>query len=186
MGEEPSRDDFDTDVLNIHFQTLRSPLSEEFLSLKERPGYLRLKGYESLSSWNKQVLVARRQQSFHYIATTCIEYEPASFQNMAGLICYYDTRNFYYIHISFDEEIGIYLDIMTCIAGNFDYPLNEKIIINGVKRCYLRAIVDYDNLVFLYSLDEKNWKKIGNNFDSSTLSDEFDTIDIYRILQEPL
>ena len=53
---EPARDDFDSDKLNIHFQTPRIPLGEEMLTLKERAGFLRLKGMESLSSRHHQSL----------------------------------------------------------------------------------------------------------------------------------
>ena len=62
--KEPSRDDFNSDILNAHFATLRIPLDEDILSLKERPGNLRLKGAESLGSRHRQSLVARRQQAF--------------------------------------------------------------------------------------------------------------------------
>ena len=46
----PVQDDFDGDSLNIHFQTLRIPLGEDVLSLKDRPGHLRLYGHHSLAS----------------------------------------------------------------------------------------------------------------------------------------
>jgi len=90
--EESVRDDFDWDKLDLNFQTLRIPLGEDTMSLTERPGFLRLKGRESLSSRHHQSLVARRQQSFHYTAETCLEFEPENFKEMAGLICMYDTE----------------------------------------------------------------------------------------------
>ena len=36
------KDDFDTETLNINYQTLRVPLAKEDMSLTERPGHLRL------------------------------------------------------------------------------------------------------------------------------------------------
>ena len=138
------------------------------------PDYLRLKGGESLSSFHKQALLARRQQSFFYTAETCLEYEPDSIQQMAGLICIYDNTNFYYLHVTTDEKLGKCLDIITCTAGEFDFPLAEKISLSDGGRCYLRARVDYDKLVFSYSEDGNNWTEIRQIFDASTLSDEFD------------
>ena len=170
----PERDDFDGEELDINFQTLRLPITDDLLSLKERPGYLRLKGWGSLSSFNKQALVARRQQAFRYEASTCMEYDPVTFQNMAGLICYYNTKNFYYLHMTHDDESGNYLDVMTCQAGVFDYPLDDRIIVNETKKIWLKACVDYDRLVFYYSLDGTNWSAIKTVFDASTLSDEFE------------
>ena len=172
--KEVTKDDFNSDKLNIHFQTLRIPLDEDSMSLKERPGYLRLKGRESLSSFHNQTLVARRQQSFCYTAMTSLEFEPDTFQHMAGLICFYDTRNFYYLHVTWDEEIGKCLDIMTCLKGDFNYPLDQKICIKDWKKCFLRVKVKYDKLFFSYSRNNLKWITIEQEFDSSTLSDEFD------------
>lgn len=171
--KEPARDDFNSGKLNIHFQSLRVDISD-LISLTERPGYLRMKGAESLSSYHKQSLLARRQQSFFYTAETCVEFEPDNFQQMAGLICMYDNTNFYYLHITTNEQNEKYLDIMTCLASNFAYPLNKTVLLKKNSRVYLRAEVDYDKLRFYYSEDGSNWQHIGQIFDASTLSDEFD------------
>ena len=68
-----------------HFQSLRVPITEEWLSPNVREGYLRLYGRESLSSFHEQSLIARRVQHFDIEATTCVEYSPTTFQQMAGL-----------------------------------------------------------------------------------------------------
>lgn len=169
---EPVRDDFDSEKLNIHFATLRIPLGEDMLSLKERQGYLRLKGKESLGSMHRQSLVARRQQAFRYTVTTCVEFEAESFQEMAGLICIYDKQNFYYLRISYDEGLGKCLGIITAQNNVFNQPVRD-VSIEGWNRVYLRATVDYDELRFYYSKDEVNWFPIEPILDSSTLSDEF-------------
>ena len=171
---EPVRDDFDSPKLNINLATLRIPLGEEMMSLKERPGFLRLKGKESLGSRHRQSLVARRQQSFRYTSTTCVEFEPECFQQMAGLICIYDTQNFYYLRISHDEEIGKCIGIITAQNNVYNQPVKDACI-EGWNRAYLRAVVDYDELKFSYSTDENKWIPIGPILDISTLSDEFCT-----------
>lgn len=169
---EKARDDFDSDKLNIHFATLRIPLGEDMMSLKERPGYLRLKGKESLGSRHKQSLVARRQQSFRYTAATCVEFAPECFQQMAGIICIYDRQNFYYLRISHDEELGKCIGIITAQNNVFSQPVQD-VSIEGWNKVYLRAAVDYDELRFYYSKDEENWIPLGSVMDASTLSDEF-------------
>jgi xylan 1,4-beta-xylosidase len=170
---ENTIDDFDDNELNIHFQTLRVPLGEDSLSLKERPGYLRLKGRESLSSKFHQSLVARRQQAFRYTAATVVEFEPETFQQMAGLVALYDDNNYFYLHITHHEEKGKILDILVCNAGEFNEPLREKVPINGWVQCYLKAEVDYHLLSFSFSSDGKEWIDIGPDFDASILSDEY-------------
>jgi xylan 1,4-beta-xylosidase len=170
---EPLKDHFDSKTLNIHFQTLRIPLGEDMLSLVERPGFLRLKGRESLSSLFKQSLVARRQQSFSYAASTCMEYEPCDIQQAAGLICIYDTMNFYYLHATFNENRGKCLNILVCSNNSFDYPIGDGIGIEGLERVYLKVVVDFSRLQFSFSKDESEWIEIGPVFDASTMSDEY-------------
>lgn len=170
---EKTRDHFDREALNINFQSLRVPLYDDSLSLKERLGFLRLKGRESLGSRFHQSLIARRQQAFHYTAGTAVEFEPDTFQQMAGLIVLYDINNYFYLNITFDEIKGKVLNIVTCDNGNFDEPLTEKVPLGDLKTCYLKAEVDYHMLQFYYSGTENEWDKIGNVFDASILSDEY-------------
>lgn len=166
-------DDFDSETLDMHFQTLRVPLGEETLSLRERKGYLTLKGRESLSSHFIQSLVARRQQAFCYTASTKMDFSPASFQQMAGLICIYDTQNFFYLHITHDGDKGKCLNILVCDDGDFNYPAGEPIILEEQKEIYLKAEVSFDQLQFSYSQDSQNWQKIGGVLDVSILSDDY-------------
>lgn len=170
----PARDDFNSTTLDMHFQTLRIPLDENSASLIERPGYLRLKGHESLSSCHHQSFIARRWQSFKFTASTCVEFEPDSHQQMAGLVCFYDTKNFFYLKISYDNNVGgKSLGIVTCDNGVFDQPLEHEICIKGWVRCYLKVMVDHDKLQFYYSSDEDTWIPLGPILDASQLSDEY-------------
>lgn len=170
---EPARDDFDSGVLNIHFQTLRQPLGEDILSLTDRPGYLRLKGRESLHSSHAQSLVARRQQSFVYTATTCVEFEPDTFQQMAGLVCLYNSSNYYYLCVTHDEAAGKCLSLLVRDNQQFDSGLEKPLPLKEGDRCYLRVKVSYDQLQFFYSLDGTAWIPVGGVYDASKLSDEY-------------
>ncbi len=171
---EPVRDNFDKDTLNIHFQTLRVKLDEDTISLKERPGFLRIKGRESLNSHHTQALVVRRQQSFFYTAETCVDFQPDTFQQMAGLICMYDNRNFYYIYITQEEDKGRCIDVISSKDGVTEFLLDEKLSIPNQEMYYFKANIHYDKLRFYHSADGKEWKQIGPAYDYSTLSDEFE------------
>lgn len=170
---EPTRDDFDGPELSVHFATLRNLADPSWLSLTDRPGYLRLKGRESLTSRHLQSLVVRRMQAFHCEASTCVEFEPEYFQQMAGLVCFYDTDNFYYLRISRDEMLGKSLGILSGIDGQFGEPMEEEVSIEGWTRCFLRVAINRDRLQFSYSPDGANWKSIGPVLDATTLADEF-------------
>ena len=119
------RDDFNSNILDIHFQTPRVPLDENAYSLNERPGFLRLKGGSSLQSRFNQVMIARRQQSFRYRATTLLEFNPDNFQQMAGLVCYYNTKLFHYLYMSLDELRG------TCLY--IQIKMDPKTLILSIK-----------------------------------------------------
>ncbi len=170
---EPARDDFDAPKLSPQWATLRLPPREETISLKDRPGFLRLKGRTFLNTRHEQALVARRQTAFSYDAVPCVEFEPKDFQQMAGLVCYYDTCNFYYLRLSHDEKLGKSLNIITADKGKYDHALAADVSVDGWKRVFLRAEVRREKLQFFYSKDGSAWAPIGPALDASKLSDDY-------------
>jgi len=169
----PVREDFDDQQLPIDFQWLRSPRPEEFFSLSARPGYLRLYGRESLGSLYHQSLVARRQQAHCYSAATCLDYEPDRYQQMAGLICYYNGNKFHYFYISYDDDLGKHLRIMSCLPDTSQSDVfSEPIPITTGKTVCLRIEMDYERLLFAYRYDNQDWQWMPGLFDASILSDE--------------
>ena len=170
--EKPSvRDDFDTEKLAIDFQSLRVPISDKWMSLKERTGFLRLKGKDSLSSTHEQSLIARRLQHFKAEVTTLIEFEPDCFQQMAGLVLYYNTGHYHYLHITKKENDKI-LSIIS--SNNFNKIEDEdKIVIPRNTSVTLKATVNFSELQFSYRLkDEDPFVTIGLVLDMSILSDD--------------
>ncbi|WP_199613833.1 glycoside hydrolase family 43 protein [Paenibacillus alkalitolerans] len=168
----PARDDFNRDTLGVDWSTLRVPADEAWLSLRERPGFLRLKGRESLISRHRQSLVARRQQAFNCTAETCVEFEPEQYQQMAGLILYYDTKDYIYLRITRDEEAGKCLGIIRSVGGRYDEPMDCDLPIEGVTRCGLRAVIEREFVQFWCSLDGSDWSPVGDKMDVAHLSDE--------------
>jgi len=172
---EPVRENFDSTNLPIHFQWLRSPYPEELFSLTERPGFLRLHGRESMGSLYRHALVARRQQSHCFSASTVVEFDPEHFQQMAGLVCYYNSTKLHYLHLTHDETLGKHLRVMSCIpdalmADAFTAPIP----IPSGKRVHLRAEVDFERLHFAYQVEgvDEDWRWLPEIFDASILSDE--------------
>lgn len=100
------RDDFTAPVLDPDYQSLRIPMTEHYLSLTERPGYLRMYGRSGLSSKFSQTLIAKRLTEYDMETSTKLEFEPEVFKQMAGLILMYDTDNYLYLHVSRDEDCG--------------------------------------------------------------------------------
>lgn len=171
----PEKDDFDSTELNINFQNLRIPLSEDVVSLKDRPGYLRLYGQQSLMSEFVQAHIARRWQSFEFDAETCVEYEPDSFQQFAGMANYYNTKHWSAFGVSWDEKYGRVLIAVNTDIGKTEYLFGDEPIPvpENVKKVYLKTEVRGIEYYYSYSFDSVNWIRINHTFDSAVLSDEY-------------
>ncbi|KWX86298.1 beta-xylosidase [Paenibacillus riograndensis] len=169
---EPQRDDFDGPELRSEWNTLRIPPDSSWLSLDERPGFLRLRGMESLSSLHRQSLVARRQQAFDIEAETLIDYDPESIQQMAGLILYYDTEDYVYLRITHHEEHGRVLGIIHTLQGVYDEPLAADLLLPQSGAIKLKAVVHREVLQFFYATDAAGWRPVGDAMNILHLSDE--------------
>ena len=166
------REDFDGDKLPIDFQWLRTPFPAELFSLAERRGYLRLFGRETIGSIFRQSLVARRQQAHCFSAITAMEFEPEDFQQMAGLVCYYNSTKFHYLHVSHDEAQGRHLRVMTCTPDSPQSDAFTAPVPIPTGRIELRVEVDFERLRFAYRVGGGAWSWLPEQFDASILSDE--------------
>ena len=167
------RDDFDAPELALEWQSLRVPVDSSWLSLEQRPGFLRLLGRESPLSKHRQSLVARRLQAFEAEATTCLEFEPQHFQQMAGLMAFYDTHHWTYLRVSRDEVLGKTLNILCSDAGVYAEPLEREITIEGWQKVYLKVQFQRHTYRFGYSPDGENWSWLEPEFESYKLSDDY-------------
>lgn len=176
ISEPAGRDDFDDGILPPHYQWLRSPWPDELFSLSSRPGYLRLFGRESLGSHFYQALLARRQQHFSFEAETCLQFEPEHFQQMAGLVCYYNSSKFHYLYVSRDDETGKHLAVMSCegdVSLDATFPnYAARTPLPEGRDVYLRARINHQRLVFSWSTDREHWNDLPKELDASLLSDE--------------
>jgi xylan 1,4-beta-xylosidase len=169
----PEREDFDARELPIAFQWLRSPWPAELFSLTARAGYLRLYGRESLGSMFHQALVARRQQAHCFSASAAMEFEPIHYQQMAGLIYYYNGSKLHYLHVSHDEGIGKYIRVTSLLPEPVQPDAQTApIAIPAGLKIELRAEVDYARLRFAFRLGDGEWQWIPEQFDASIVSDE--------------
>jgi len=135
---------------------------------------LRLFGRETIGSLFRQSLVARRQQSHCFSATTVVEFEPQHFQQAAGLVCYYNSAKFHYLHISHDETLGKYQRVMSCLPDSPQTDaFTQPIAIPANNPMHLRVEIDYERLHFAYRVEgvHNDWHWLPQ-LDASILSDE--------------
>jgi xylan 1,4-beta-xylosidase len=164
---------FDSPQLDLHFQSLRQPVTEDWLSLTERPGFLRLKGMEPTVSCFRQSLIARRVQSFDISAETSVEFEPETFQQMAGLIAYYDTENHYYLRLSHDETLGRTLNIIATDAARSGEVLRADVPVPATGAIGMRLLLKGAALQFEFRIPGGEWTGIGPALNGAILSDDY-------------
>lgn len=165
------RDDFTAPVLNPDYQSLRIPMTEHYLSLTERPGYLRMYGRSGLSSKFSQTLIAKRLTEYDMEISTKLEFEPEVFKQMAGLILMYDTDNYLYLHVSRDEDCGKCIALLKAENKKYEYLTDYLPIYSGLP-IYLNAEMRNGDITFSYRLEGSGWQTIAENIDGSFMSDE--------------
>lgn len=165
------RDDFDHEELNIEYQSLRVPMDGHFLSLEERPGWLRMYGRSGLSSHFSQTLIARRMTEYHVEAETCLFFEPEVFKQMAGLILMYDTDNYLYLHISHDEDVGKCITLLKAENKKYEY-LTGYIPLEPGRDVVLGLSVRGTEAQFSFGFRGEEMEKIGPCVNAGFLSDE--------------
>jgi len=145
---------FDTPKLDPDFMTLRIPLGEDQLSLTERPGFLRLKGRESLSSRYRQSLVAVRIQEPEFTICTSLDFDPDDIRQRAGLIFYYHTANYYYLYLGYQESQGRFLQVIKRDSKKTELMLAEPVILPETGRIGLRGDFTPQGIMFFWRNEE--------------------------------
>lgn len=176
-----SQINFDSANIDINFQSLRIPITKDWANQTDRQGFLRLYGRESLSSCFEQSLLARRVQAHHTEASTCIEFSPENFQQMAGLVCYYNTTHYHYLYISGDDIDAYsgktFLNVLSCDDNKTTHVLNAPIDVSEFDKIRLKADFNGASLQFFYATNKKEeapkWEKVGPELDGSILSDDY-------------
>lgn len=170
---QSERDDFDSPQLDSTWSSLRVPQDSSWITLSERPGWLRLRGRDSLHSLFRQSLLAKRLARVNCVAETCIDFSPTHFTQMAGMVCYYDTRTQYYLRITHDEQRGKVVGLLTTDDCKFQQFPEADVEIGTWPRVYLRATFDGARLQFSASPDGQTWQIIGPVLDATKLSDDY-------------
>lgn len=154
------------------FKTLRQPLTAEVdYSLTARPGWLRLYGGQSLSSHHRQTLFARRWESFCFAAETKLDFAPQNFQQTAGLVLFYDTCNWMYAFVTWDEEKNTrILQILRCDNKDFSYGSEAVPLADG--EVTLEVTVERETAQFRFAQNGA-WQALGGPQPADHLSDDY-------------
>ncbi|GLY08504.1 glycoside hydrolase family 43 protein [Actinoplanes sp. NBRC 101535] len=139
--------------------SLRGPAQAD---LSSRPGWLRLRGRESLDSLFHQSLLACRLTSLTCMAEVTVDADPQRFTEMAGLVVYYNTTGYHYLAVTHHEDRGRVVGVISkSPAGTIEHVWRPA----GAGPLRLHAEVDGLRLVL--SVDDDRWE-----VDLDALSDE--------------
>ncbi|WP_163581754.1 glycoside hydrolase family 43 protein [Gracilibacillus saliphilus] len=168
----PNYDDFNDIKLLKYWNALRRTFDGDWFNLTDRPSYLRLFGEESVSSFHRQSMLMRRLEHFDVEVETKIDFHPDHFQQMAGLMIYYDTNDLVYLRVTEHEEHGKCLGIIETKYGEYDELLGKDVALPENTEIYLKAEIHCHLLQFFYATEEGNWQTIGEQIDIGHLSDD--------------
>ncbi|HHU2317395.1 TPA: DUF1349 domain-containing protein, partial [Escherichia coli] len=122
-----------------------------------------------------QSTVARRWQHFAFRAETRMEFSPVHFQQSAGLTCYYNSKNWSYCFVDYEEGQGRTIKVIQLDHNVPSWPLHEQPIPvpEHAESVWLR--VDVDTLVYRYSysFDGETWHTVPVTYEAWKLSDDY-------------
>jgi xylan 1,4-beta-xylosidase len=165
-------DDFAGPALDPQWNTLREPADAAWLSLTERPGWLRLRGRHSLNSTFDQSLVGFRLLHLHCRISAKLEFDSRSFQQTAGLALYYNTGNFYYAAVSRNDDGARELRVLAAVNGSFRELLAPPLPLPDTGAVELAAELDDGRLQFTVGLADAAAVVVAAAIDATTLSDD--------------
>ncbi len=170
---EPGRVEFVGPALPPVFQTLREPPDASWLSFTRRPGWLSLRGRDSLASTFDQSLVARRLQHHNASAETLLSFSPRNFKQAAGLIAYYDRFHYHYLRVTGAgpgrAKLGVYSSENTKVSRHEVAEFPVEAAAAGVR---LRMEMLGVELRFAYALGAAGaWQLVDRVFESTVCGD---------------
>ncbi|MEW4368988.1 glycoside hydrolase family 43 protein [Paenibacillus kandeliae] len=165
-------DSFDQETLHRQWNTLRILAEEDWCTLRQRAGYLRLYGGESIQSLFKHHMIAIRQRDHSFRAETALDYEPQQYLQMAGLLLYLNEDNYVYACVT-REDGGKGIRLMRCAADEF-YVYPDLIVVPEQTTIHLAVEVKETIARFYYRIAEHEpWTALYDEEHISFLSGGF-------------
>jgi len=158
-------DHFDRQTLAQHWNFLRTP-HDEFWSLSERPGYLRLQlRPQRLSEQTTPSFVGRRQQHIHFAAQAALEFTPQTEHECAGLALVQNNEFHFCLVVTRGVETVVRLIRR---AHGVEEALAEQPV--GAKRLYFKVEGHGQAYSFYVAIEPDEWRPIAEEIDGRILS----------------
>lgn len=166
-------DEFDKPELDYEWNTLRVPFDDQMGHFGN--GQLQLIGRRSLASTFDVSLLAQRWQAFNFDAATKVRFNPFSYQQMAGLVNFYNEKHWSWIYITWDEKKGRVIEVAQNDNNNYTSFLKDDAIKipKGTDYVWFRTKIRELSYIYEYSFDGKNWQEVPVVLDAAILSDDY-------------
>ena len=163
----PICDNFEGEHLDFCWNFLRTP-REDFYSLRERPGYLRLKlRPQMLSEWVNPSFVGRRQQHINFAARAAMEFAPAAPNEEAGIVLLQNSDFHFRFVVTAQSADKSIVRLVKREKGK-ETLLAERSIPTG--RVYFKVEAYGQAYNFYIAKKPKAWQTIAENVDGRILS----------------
>jgi len=161
----PACDHFDAQTLSPCWNLLRTP-HDDFWSLSERPGYLRLRlRPQRLSELTTPSFIGRRQQHINFAVRTALEFTPHNSSECAGLVLVQSNEFHFQLVVTQGAETVVRL---VKRAHGAEETLAERPIEAG--RMYLRVEAHEQSYSFYAASRPGEWSPIAEEIDGRILS----------------
>lgn len=163
-------EDFSTGI-SKHFMTPYHLATEEWVTTTN--GQLHLKGRDSLFSQVEPSILATRATSFDYEVETTLHFQPEHYAQTAGTGLYYDSNNWIYANVTYDESQQIpVLTLLQAQLGNRQEFHSIRIPV-GDRPVSVRFHYDDGYVQFFYRFAQEDaWTALSDVLDVRYLSDE--------------
>ncbi|MDT7013606.1 glycoside hydrolase family 43 protein [Levilactobacillus namurensis] len=171
--DHSQHDEFDSDKLDLNWNTLRQPFTDKLGTVGN--GKLTLVGNHSLSSTFDVSMIARRWQAFNFDAETKVKFDPARYENMAGLVNFYNDKHYSWVYITRDENRGPVIEVAQNDNNNYTSFLKDQAIQipAGTEYVWFKTKVRKQSYTYEYSFDGSEWHEIPVELDAAILSDDY-------------
>jgi xylan 1,4-beta-xylosidase len=172
-ADHSRHDEFDQETLDIDWNTLRVPFTSETGSYGD--GQLKLIGRRSLASAFDVSFLAQRWQAFNFDAETKVKFDPFTYQQMAGLVNFYNDKHWSWIYITWDEKKGHVIEVAQNDNNNYTSFLKDDAIQipEGTEYVWFRTKVRKLEYTYEYSFDGETWHAVPVTLDAAKLSDDY-------------
>lgn len=164
--ELPERDNFDMPDLSFQWNFLRTP-RENFYSLVEQPGFLRLNlRPQRLSEEANPSFIGRRQQHIHFSAQTIMDFQPKTDNETAGMVLIQNPDFFFLFTVTLKDNKPV-LQLIQRSFGK-DVGIAEKRLAG--RQILLKVEAHQQSFSFCYAFQQDQWIPIAENLDGRILS----------------